>query len=54
MRRRRASHPLSWQIALIRGWEGWPDYLEAIGLTVAMVGIMVGLAVIVTVTGTQP
>ena len=52
MRRRRSSS-LSWQAGRVRRWEGWPDYVEAIGWTVALVGIMVGLAVVATVLGAR-
>ena len=52
--RRRRSHPLYWQAGRVRRWEGWPDYLEAIGLTVAVVVLLVEFAVIAWMLGAQP
>ena len=52
--RRRRSHPLYWQAGRVRGWEGWPDYLEAIGLTLAAVVLLVEFAVIAWMLGAQP
>ena len=53
MSRRRRSGPLSWELGIVRQSESWPDYLQAIGWTVALVGIMVGLAVVATVLGAR-
>ena len=52
--RRRRSHPLYWQAGRVYRWEGWPDYLEAIGLTLAAVVLLVEFAVIAWMLGAQP
>lgn len=52
MRRRRTS-PLLWWAGEVRRWEGWPDYIAALGWAVAVCGILVGLAVVATALGAR-
>ena len=54
MSRRRRSGPLSWELGIVRQSESWPDYLQAIGWTVAVVALLVEVAVISWMLGAQP